>query len=590
MASSARPRPYLGHGVGLRARHYPRALEGGLDVDWVEVVTENFFGAGGRPQRVLERTREQVPVVFHGVSLGVGSVDAPSADYLSRLRELVDRIEPAWVSDHLCWASHAGMHSHALLPLLRTEATLAAVATRVAKVQDALGRQLVLENVSSYLTHSQDTITEWEFLTELCARTDCLLLLDLNNIVVSCANHGWDPAAYLAGVPGERVVQFHLANHSDRGHYKFDSHHGAVPEEVWALYREALRRFGAVSSLVEWDEDTPQWDILRAEQQRAVEIAEQTLGEQLPQPAPVLESRPAAADLDALLAAPELAAGELELDRSQSLLWRVMVYPTGAADMLAANTATVREEIAACYAESEAFSRVARLDVYANDYYWRLAGVLELHFPMVAWHLGHTRFHNLVTDYVLINPPRDPDLRRYSEGFPSFLSQHEAGEGAQELVEIAWIELDRVQLLDVADGSHVSLEQLAGFELDAWPRLRFVPARSMRMRASSRPFSPMLELCREGTSLERAKRWHPAERGKVLIWRQDSTVRHRDVPAAEAAALRALISGEPFEAICAAAAGEDAEGVARDGASAQEVASWLRTWVEAQLIASVELD
>src|SRR5690606_19326558 len=176
---------------------------------------------------------------------------------------------------------------------------LAATAERVARVQDAIGRQLLIENVSSYVSFADDKLREWEFLSELCARTDCLLLLDLNNIIVSCTNHGWDPAEYLAGIPGDRVWQLHLANHSDRGHYKFDSHLGAVPDPVWALYREVLGRWGPISSLVEWDEDTPEWEVLRAEQRKAAAIAREVCGDVVDQRVAV-ELRSAHCDLDAL--------------------------------------------------------------------------------------------------------------------------------------------------------------------------------------------------------------------------------------------------------------------------------------------------
>ncbi|KIG17080.1 hypothetical protein DB30_03677 [Enhygromyxa salina] len=578
-------RPYIGHGVGLRTRHYARALDGDLDVDWVEVVSENFFGAGGRPARVLERVREAMPVVLHGVSLGIGSIDAPDREYLDRLRTLIDQVEPAWVSDHLCWSTHAGLHSHALLPLPLTQASLAAVADRVARAQDILGRQLLLENTSSYVTHCGDELREWEFLSELCARTDCLLLLDLNNVLVSCTNHGWDPQQYLSGIPGERVWQFHLANHSDRGHYKFDSHLGAVPDEVWALYRDALGRFGPVSSLVEWDEDTPEWSALRTEQRRAAEIAQAVL-DRLPEPAKP-QPRPAQINLRAQAQASDTKA----LAAAQALLWKVICFPTGAADMLESSPASVREAVAQTFAETPNFSRVERLEVYANDYYWRLAGVLEQHFPTVAWMLGHVQFHNLVTDYVLVSPSREPDLRRYSRDFPSFISQHEAGVKSPELIEVAWIELDRAQVLCVADEQVLTPADLATIPLDAWPQLRFVAGKTVRLRATTRPFSPMFTMCREGQSLELARRHHPSSLGHTLIWRRDLTVCHRDLEASEAAALQALLEGKCFLEICAAASGaelgadEDAE--AGDAASPEQVARWLQHWVEVGLIAAV---
>ncbi len=580
-------RPYIGHGVGLRTRHYELALAGQLDVDWVEVISENFLGDGGRPLRTLERAREQLPVVLHGVSLGVASIDAPDPDYLAAVRRLIDLVEPAWVSDHLCWSTHEGKHTHALLPIPFTEQALAATAERVARVQDALGRQLVLENISSYVSFTSDELREWEFLTALCERTDCRLLLDLNNVLVTCSNHGWDVDEYLAGIPGERVWQLHLANHSDRGNHKFDSHLGAVPDEVWALYRDALARWGPISSLVEWDEETPEWDELRAQQRKAATIAEQVCGaaaNERVQPS----VQPATVDLDALARASE-ALGTDTLAETQALMWRAISFPTGAADMLNAAPPALRDRYVESFAETPSFARIDRLEIYANDYYWRLAGVLELHFPAVAWMLGHAQFHNLVTDYVLVSPSREPDLRRYSRDFPSFLSQHEEGVREPELVEVAWIELDRVQILDFEDERPLTPKAFAQIELDRWPGLRFAVSKTARLRATSRPFSPTYAMCREGQSLGYARRRYPLAPGHTLIWRRDLTVYHRDVEAAEARAVHALIDGRTFLEICAAASGvEQADGVAGDAAAPMQVAGWLRRWIEDGLILAVE--
>ncbi len=261
--------PFLGHGVGLRVPHYGLALREGLDVDWIEAITENFFGGGGRPRAVLERLRRDKPLVLHGVSLGIGSPDAPNLGYLEQVRALCEALEPAWVSDHLCWTSLGGHYSHDLLPLPYTAEALARVVENVDRVQNFLGRPLVLENVSSYVGYCQSEMPEWEFSSLVARHSGCYLLLDLNNVVVSAYNHGFDPDEYLMGVPGERVAQFHLANHTDRGTYRFDDHRGPVPGEVWSLYERALRRYGPVSSLVEWDEDVPSWELLRAQQREA---------------------------------------------------------------------------------------------------------------------------------------------------------------------------------------------------------------------------------------------------------------------------------------------------------------------------------
>lgn len=279
------PRPMLGHGVGLRLAHYDRALAGGLgrDVDWVEVISENFFGPrggppGGRPRAVLERVRAEVPVVLHGVSLGPGSSDPPDPQYLRTLRALCDWIEPAWVSDHLCWGSSGGHYAHELLPLPYTEEALEVVVRHVEHTQEVLGRQILVENVSSYLSFSSSTMSEWEFLSEVAKRADCLILLDVNNIIVSAVNHEFSPQTYLQGIDPERVRQLHLANHSDAGTHRFDDHRGPVPDEVWSLYEDTLRHLGPVSTLVEWDQDVPPWDTLVAERDEAERRARSVLG------------------------------------------------------------------------------------------------------------------------------------------------------------------------------------------------------------------------------------------------------------------------------------------------------------------------
>jgi uncharacterized protein len=269
--------PYLGHGIGLRPKHYPQLWDGTARVDWFEAISENYMVAGGRPLAALERARALAPVVLHGVSLSLGSTDPLDEAYLTALRALITRWEPAWISDHLCWSSVGGHYAHDLLPLPYTEEALAHVVRRVVAVQERLGRQILVENVSSYLTYAHSTVSEWEFLGTVAERADCGLLLDVNNVYVSAANHGFDAGAYLAGLPAERVGQIHLAGHTDLGAYLFDTHDGPVIEPVWALYRQAVRRFGRVSTLVEWDDRIPALDVVRAEAERARAVEAEAL-------------------------------------------------------------------------------------------------------------------------------------------------------------------------------------------------------------------------------------------------------------------------------------------------------------------------
>jgi uncharacterized protein (UPF0276 family) len=264
----------LGHGIGLRLAHFGHILEHGVSgVDWFEIVSENFFEPGGRPQAVLERVRAEVPVVMHGVSMALGSLDPVPDDYLRSLRALADRIEPAWVSDHLCWGGFAGHYSHDLLPLPYTAEALDHVARQVDRVQERMARPILVENVSSYLEFTSSEMPEHEFIVELARRTGCGILLDVNNIHVSARNHGYDPAVYLDAVPGELIGQVHLAGHTDLGSSIVDTHVGPVPDPVWDLYRRLIRRVGPLPTLVEWDEATPDYATVVAESQRAREEA-----------------------------------------------------------------------------------------------------------------------------------------------------------------------------------------------------------------------------------------------------------------------------------------------------------------------------
>ena len=261
--------PYLGHGIGLRTPHFPRLWEGTAKVDWFEAISENFMVQGGRPLVALEKAREIAPLVLHGVSLSLGSSDPINEAYLGALRTLIRRFEPAWVSDHLCWGSIGGHYAHDLLPLPYTEEAVNVVTERIARVQEKLGRRILIENVSSYLTYSHSSLTEWEFLSAIATRADCGILLDVNNIYVSAYNHCFDPETYIKNVPHDRVGQIHLAGHSDKGTYLFDTHDGPVIDPVWDLYRLALRYCGRVSTLVEWDDQIPEFEIVHAEAERA---------------------------------------------------------------------------------------------------------------------------------------------------------------------------------------------------------------------------------------------------------------------------------------------------------------------------------
>lgn len=257
--------PDLGLGVGLRHVHFEYILSHHPDVSWFEIISENFMDCGGRPRYVLDRIAERYPVVMHGVSLSIGSAKPVDLEYLKKLKRLADEIDARWVSDHLCWTGVLGRNTHDLLPMPLNDATLKHVVSRVRTVQDFLERPLVIENPSSYVSFAGDTLHEWEFISQLSEEADCGLLLDVNNVYVSSVNHDFDPAAYIRAIPHERIVQIHLAGHTDCGTHLIDTHDGEVIEPVWQLYRLACALTGGVSTLLEWDSKIPEFPVLHAE-------------------------------------------------------------------------------------------------------------------------------------------------------------------------------------------------------------------------------------------------------------------------------------------------------------------------------------
>ena len=252
-------------GLGLRKPHYTEFLETDVPVDFVEVISENFMIDGGRPRDILYRVRERHPVALHGVSMSIGSAHGLDRAYLTRLRALVDAIEPLFVSDHLSWSRTPGFNSHDLLPIPYTEEALKIVCANISQAQDALGRTMLIENPSSYMTFEQSEMTEWDFLRAVSDRTGCELLLDVNNIYVSAVNHGFDPLAYVAGLPMERVRQIHLAGHSQGETLLIDTHDKPVPAPVWSLFAHVMERMGAAAIMIERDDDIPPLADLLAE-------------------------------------------------------------------------------------------------------------------------------------------------------------------------------------------------------------------------------------------------------------------------------------------------------------------------------------
>jgi len=272
--------PLSGFGLGLRVPHYEAILSSRPRVDWFEALTENYLVPGGKPLHYLERVRADYALVLHGVSLSIGGTDPINADYLRQVRALARRVEPIWISDHLCWTGVDGTNLHDLLPLPWTEEALRHVVARMHLVQDVLGARILLENASSYVGFRESEMPEWEFLGRVAREADCLILLDVNNVYVNSCNHGFDPVEYLQALPRDRVRQIHLAGHTDNGDHLIDTHDAPVAPAVWALYQCALECFGSVPTMIERDDRIPPLDELVAELDEARGLAAQALARQ----------------------------------------------------------------------------------------------------------------------------------------------------------------------------------------------------------------------------------------------------------------------------------------------------------------------
>ncbi len=276
--------PNLGLGVGLRTVHFPHLLQHLPPVDWFEIISENFMDSHGRPRAVLDRLAEHYRIVMHGVSLSIGSTDPLNRDYLARLKSLADSVQAEWVSDHVCWTGVAGRNSHDLLPLPYHEQSLRHVVDRIRTVQEILERRIVLENPSSYVTFTSSTMSESEFVARMSDEADCGLLLDVNNVYVSSINHDFDPFEYIDQIPPHRVVQFHLAGHTNMGTHLIDTHDGHVIDPVWELYRHAHQHTGGAATLLEWDAKIPEFSVVHAEVLKARQYMSATLNPHVPWP------------------------------------------------------------------------------------------------------------------------------------------------------------------------------------------------------------------------------------------------------------------------------------------------------------------
>lgn len=547
--------PKLGCGVGLRPIHYTEITQNWPAVDWFEAISENYMDSGGRPLAILEQIRSHYPVALHGVALSIGSVDSLNEKYLSRLKALVERIEPSIVSDHLCWSGAGGQHLHDLLPLPFTENSIQHVVERVFKVQEFLKRTILLENVSTYVTFKESEISEWEFLNEVARRSGCGILLDINNIYVNSKNHNFDALQYIQNISPEKVGQFHLAGHTDMGTYLFDTHSKPIIEPVWELYRAALERFGHISTLIEWDEDIPDWSRLMEERGRAKKIYDEFSDKNLLRPSPVKVS---------YHSKPLVKRGH-SLEEIQKWM-KSQIQPAAGVQS---------QETFLNPQGNEAGEK--RLGVYAGGYLARIHEGLKEVYEAVYQVLGEEKFWKISETYAERYPSKDYNLTWVGRHLPELL--HEMPIRNQPFLEdLARFEWLISSSFHAFDDRPFDRQELAQIPLEEWENARLIFQSSVFLYFS--PW-PILDLWKDrkklGTDIV-----VPEKRQYILIGRKGTQVRCELLEKQQYRMLEGLLCGETLGKVCEALSQES-------GHWDIPVADWFSRWVQDGLIAQCQI-
>ena len=567
----------IGCGMGLRSQHYPVITENWPKVDWFEAISENYMDTGGRPLKILEKVRQRYPLALHGTALSIGSVDPLNLRYLERLKNLIQRIDPFIVSDHLCWSGTEGVQLHDLLPLPFTEEALAHVCLRVEKVQSVLGRKILLENVSTYVTFRHSTMTEWEFLSEVSKRSGCGILLDLNNIYVNAVNHKFDPLDYLKSIPGERVGQIHLAGHTDRGDFLFDTHNSPIIDKVWHLYEEALRRWGPISTLVEWDEDIPSFEELEKEAEKAKVIYQNHKVRSCPPAgrAGKLEvgskskKNAIASSFQPLASNSASSSSEVPLSKAQAL-FKSQIRPgplpaKGRLEML-------------LNPQGHASGR-ERLEIYREGYTARIHESIAEVYEAVRGFLDEEAFDELCRAYADHTSSEDYNLNHAGKHLEEFLKISAVSQKMPFLPDLAKLEWGLWEAFHSFDGSCVFTQSdLAGLSLEDWERSVIVFQPSVKLLDSSWPVLDLWKARREPSVLAGVRLQNNPQ--KVLIGRRVDQVRCELLTPDQFRLIQGLLAGKTLGAVCEelAETSEDRE--------LPPVAAWFQSWVGDALIVS----
>ncbi len=550
--------PYLGYGLGLRIPHYKHIFEHLPKVDWFEIISENFMDTDGRPIRNLAKIREHYPVVMHGIAMSIGTVDPLNSEYLKKLKNLAHWLKPAWISDHLCWTGIAHKNSHDLLPVPYTEEALLHIIKRIKQVQDYLERPILLENPSTYLEFSNSNIPEAEFIALMVKESGCNLLLDVNNVYVSCYNHRLDPKKYIDTLPLDKIVQVHLSGHSNMGTHIIDTHDDYVVDEVWALYRYLIHKAKRqLNTMIEWDDNIPEFNILEAELNKAKVAAMDANNYGV---LPDLEAKNI----------PNLRNISVPLADSQTLMQKAILLGQ---KMDSRPHEWIRSK--------EEFAPKEQLEVYINSYRYRLYDATAEDYPVLKNYLGEDAFDQVIKDFVNAQASKHFNIAKYPAYFPKFLAEHKLADIFA--LELAELENILSQLNDEQETIPLDPSHLAGMTAETLMESILEPRKALRLFSFVYPVNQYYREVKEDKSPEKPQ----PKKSFLAVFRHEDIVWRMDLAENEYLLLNKLFSG-----VAIGKALEELQkefNIEEDSLSAN-LSEWFARWMRNGLLAKAELE
>jgi hypothetical protein len=509
-----RPLPYLGFGLGLRAKHYPYIFEHKPAVDWFEIISENFMDTDGKPRRNLARVAEHYPIVMHGVSLSIGTVDALNSDYLHKLKKLADEIKPAWISDHLCWTGVAHKNTHDLLPVPYTEEALKHIIKRIHEVQDFLEHPIALENPSTYLEFKSSTMPEAEFIARMAEESGCNLLLDVNNVYVTCYNHRLNAKQYLDTLPLDKIIQIHLSGHSNKGNHIIDTHDDHVVEDVWNLYKYVIHKSGRIpNSMIEWDDNIPEFPVLLTELEKARSAANDANHYTLPNLAKAQT--------------PYVINHTVPVADEQAKMQQAILL----GDTFDSNPESWIKS-------KEDFAAKSQLAVYINAYRFRLFDVVAEDYPVLKHAMGNKKFTTLIDDFVNNETSDNFNIGRYALKLPAFLANHQHHNPF--FMELCELETAISQLADADETEVLEQQQLEGMTPEILMQSCLYPRKALNLFAFNYPLNNYYRAVKD----EESPKTPAPEKSSMVVFRHEDVIWRMDLDEMEYKLLTELFSGK----------------------------------------------